>query len=169
MNKVSTISYGSVKEYATVPARLKRFREENPRASITPTPTVLDDGSMIISVLIVKDKATTDSAEATGSARYSAKELEGKKAYEKLETIATGRALSLLGYLNDGEIAGSEEMEEFEDYKENKLLEAIDAVKSATSRAEIQAIQASLVPSQQAQLNAHILDRVKELQHATAK
>ncbi len=167
MNRVDTIKYGNVAEYATVPARLKRFREENPRASVTPTPTLLEDGSMIISVHILKDRGKDDSAEATGSARYTAKELEGKKAYEKLETIATGRALSLLGYLNDGQIAGSEEMVEFENYKEDRLLEAIEAVKQADSKAEIAAIQASLAPSQQAQLNTHILERVKELQYAT--
>lgn len=167
MNKVSTIKYGSVAEYATVPARLKTFREANPRASITPTPTLLDDGSMIITVRIVKDVAENGSAEATGSARYTAEELKRTKAYEKLETIATGRALSLLGYLNNGEIASSEEMEEFESYKEDRLLEAIEAVKQADSKAEIASIQASLQPSQQAQLNTHILERVKELQNAT--
>lgn len=168
MNKVSTINYGSVAEYATVPARLKKFREDNPRASVVPTPTLMSDGSMIIAVKIVKDKKQEDSAEATGSARYTAKELESKKAYEKLETIATGRALSLLGYLNNGEIASTEEMLEFEDYKENNVLQAIEAVKTAKTREDLMAIQASLPASDQKQLNEHIRDRVKELQHATA-
>lgn len=169
MNKVSTIRYGSVAEYATVPARLKKFREDHPRASISTSPTFLDDGSCIFTATIVADQAEEASAKATGSARYTSSEISKAKAFEKLETIATGRALSLLGYLNNGDIASSEEMLEFEEYKENKVLDAIEAVKTAKDRSELMAIQASLPAEDQKQLNEHIRERVKELTHATAK
>ena len=38
----------------------------------------------------------------------------GEKAFEKLETIAVGRALAFAGYLASGEIASFEEMQEFD-------------------------------------------------------
>ena len=50
------------------------------------------------------DKTNEFSAEATGTARYSTKEMEKPKAFENSETISVGRALSFLGYMADGEI-----------------------------------------------------------------
>jgi hypothetical protein len=166
MSRVDTIRYGSVAEYATVPARLKKFRETHPRASITTVPTFLDDGSCVFVATIISDLSDESSARATGSARYTATEISKSKAFEKLETIATGRALSLLGFLNNGDIASSEEMLEFEQHKENRVLEAVEAVKRAKDRSELMAIQASLPAEDQKQLNDHIRNRVKELTSA---
>ena len=42
-----------------------------------------------------------------------------------METIAVGRALALLGYATDGEIASSEEMEEFLEQKKKKQDDAM--------------------------------------------
>lgn len=166
--RVDTIKYGGVAEYATVPARLKKFRETHPRASISTKPTFLEDGSCVFIATIVSDLSDEASARATGSARYTASEIAKPKAFEKLETIATGRALSLLGFLNNGEIASSEEMLEFELHKENRVLEAIEAVKTAKNRSELVAIQASLPADDQKQLNEHIRTRIKELTSAVA-
>jgi len=121
--KTKTISYGSVKEYATVPARLKEFREGNPNGLIETTPMPQPDGQMIFSTRILKDKSNLSSGEATG---HALGKITGTKAFEKLETISVGRALSLLGYMASGDIASSEEMEEFMEYQENKKQEAID-------------------------------------------
>lgn len=132
MSKVETIDYQG-KDYATVPARLKEFRQSNPRASISTEPMAQTDGSMIIRALIVTDRADESSAQSTGSARYSEKEMIAKKAYEKLETIAVGRALSLLGYLNNGDIASSEEMLEFEGFKAEKYETEIAEAKDVKS------------------------------------
>lgn len=129
MPRLDTIKYQG-NDYATVPVRLKEFREKNPRASIVTTPMPQADGSMIIQARVVVDKSDDASAESTGSARYSAKEMEQRKAYEKLETIATGRALGLLGYLNNGEVATTEEMAEFEGFKADKYAEEIERAKS---------------------------------------
>jgi len=71
----------------------------------------------------LKDKADPNSAEATG---HALGENKGQKAFEKLETIAVGRALALLGYAVDGEIASSEEMEEFLAYQAEKRREMIE-------------------------------------------
>ena len=52
------------------------------------------------------------------------------------ETIAVGRALALLGYASDGDIASSEEMEEFLQHKEDKLQELITETTEAIGNCE---------------------------------
>lgn len=125
MNKIkSGVKFGD-KDYALVPDRLKAFREANPRASIETEPMYQADGSLIFKATIITDLADSTSSRATGHARYSVEELKKPKAFEKLETVSSGRALAQLGYLNDGQIATSEEMEEFEAYQTEKLEQAI--------------------------------------------
>src|ERR1044072_2785517 len=108
-----SIKFGD-KDYSLVPERLKKMREENPRASIETEPTYNADGSVTFRATIIRDLADEHSARATGNARYTEIELKKPKAFEKLETVSVGRALANLGYLNDGQIATTEEMEEFE-------------------------------------------------------
>lgn len=126
MGSVKTTKIGGGADYALVPDRLKEFREANPRAKIETVPKWRDDGGLEFRAYIIKDKADENSADATGNAFYTSKEMTPKKSYEKLETIAVGRALALLGYLNNGKIATSEEMVEFEEYQNNKKFEAIE-------------------------------------------
>ena len=104
-------------DYAKVPTRLKAFREANPRASVETNPTFNEAGDIVFKATLIADQADENSARATG---HSFGKNTGAKAFEKLETIAVGRALSLLGYLNNGEVASSEEMEDFEQYQEEK-------------------------------------------------
>lgn len=118
-----SIKFGD-KDYALVPARLKKFREANPRASVDTEPTYNLDGSITFKATIIQDRANEYSATATGNARYDATELKKAKAFEKLETISVGRALANIGYLNDGQIATTEEMDEFNEYKEDKKVAA---------------------------------------------
>lgn len=113
--KTTKITGGA--DYAKVSDRLKVFRAENPRALIETTPLPQESGMMMFKARIVKDKADEFSAESTGHALQTK---TGTKDFEKLETIAVGRALALLGYAVDGEIASSEEMEEFENYKQTQ-------------------------------------------------
>jgi hypothetical protein len=61
------------------------------------------------------------------------------KLFEKQETIAVGRALALLGYASDGEIASSEEMEEFQAHKQEQLAEAVMEVTEAIGNCETEA------------------------------
>ena len=131
-------------DYALVPDRLKEFRESNPRAKITTTPTAMADGGFIFQAHILSDKSDDYSAEATGTAMYNVNEMKQKKAFEKLETISVGRALALLGYLNNGQVATSEEMVEFEDYKaakNNELIEnAISSINQAKTIEELKSV-----------------------------
>lgn len=123
--KKASMKFGE-KEYRFVPDRIKQFREENPRGDIDTNPTFHEDGSLTFKAIATRD-VTQPSARGSGTAHYSAEEMKPKKAFEKLETISVGRALSMLGYLNDGQVASTEEMEEFNDYKADLLAEAIQA------------------------------------------
>lgn len=144
--KIKTISLGKAGGmYAQVKDRLKEFRTDNPRGLIETTPMIQEDGQILFKARILKDKADLDSAEATGHA--IGKE-GGVKAFEKLETIAVGRALGLLGYASDGEIASSEEMEEFEIYKEEKkearIQEFTEQIEKSKTLVELQKVWASV-------------------------
>lgn len=127
-----SIKFGD-KDYALVPARLKKFREANPRASVDTEPTYNADGSVTFKATIIQDRASEYSATATGNARYSEAELKKAKAFEKLETISVGRALANIGYLNDGQIATTEEMEEFNEYKKDKVTTAVETINDCTT------------------------------------
>lgn len=115
MTKVKTISLQG-KEYAQVKDRLKEFRENCPNGKIE-TSFQMQGEQVAFKAYVLKDKSDSSSADATGHAIGPNK---GLKAFEKLETIAVGRALALLGYSTDGEIASSDEMEEFLSYQESK-------------------------------------------------
>lgn len=124
--------------YAKVSTRLKKFREDFPKSKIEPISLTHEDGTVEFTTYIWKDKADlmdlmksgiTDkevlrsSADSTGSAKKKLTNVE--KEYEKLETIATGRALAMMGYLGSGEIASFEEMEEFNTFKSDQRAESI--------------------------------------------
>lgn len=158
----ATHTFGD-KGYAGVPERLLEFRQDNPRASIETESTVNPDGSVTFKTIIVKDRSDEYSATATGTARYSELEMKKPKAFEKLETVSVGRALSLLGYLNNGQIATTEEMEEFESYRADKVESAIEQIKTAKGRDEFAKILAKLSVEQQKEVTPVIRERLKEL------
>ena len=155
-----SVKFGD-KEYREVPDRLKQFREENPRASIETEHSLLPDESMVFKATIVKDLSDPNSARATGTARYTKNELAKSKAFEKLETISCGRALSLLGYLNDGRVASTEEMLEYEGAQ---FEQALEDLKTATTRDEFKAIMAKAkTPEQKQQLTPLVQARIKQV------
>jgi len=123
--KVKTTTIGGGAQYAKVSDRIKAFRADNPRGSITTTPIPQEGGMVMFKTFILKDKADEYSAEATG---HALQVKAGQKDFEKLETISVGRALALLGYSADGDIASSDEMEEFEDFKKTQLEEKMEGV-----------------------------------------
>lgn len=143
MKKVETIDLKG-KAYATVPARIKEFREANPNGLIETKPEILEN-EIMFTARILKDKSNPASGEATG---HAIGKKQGDKAFEKLETIAVGRALALLGYMASGEIASSEEMEEFNEYKKRQkqeaILTAIETLDTCKSLSELKTIWASL-------------------------
>ena len=111
------------KDYAKVPTRIKEFREDCPNGLIETEPTFLPDWQILFKARILKDKENPNSAEGTG---HSIGKLSKDKAFEKLETIAIGRALAVLWYMASGEIASSEEMEEFIEYQKTKQQEELE-------------------------------------------
>lgn len=158
--KTETVNFKG-NEYALVPARLKEFRQDNPRALVETKPHIDNENNTVVfSTRIVKDKADENSAEATG---HSYGKLTEIKAFEKLETVSVGRALSLLGYLNNGQIASTEEMDEFEEFKNNKVVDAKKQIKKAKSKDEFASIMASLSGEQLREVTPLINTRIKEL------
>lgn len=121
-------------EYAKVPERIRLFREACPNGLIETTPTIQADGSIIFKARVLKDKADQSSGEGIG---HSFGKNDGDKAFEKLETIAVGRALAMLGYLASGEIASSEEMEDFYSYRNEKIEEAAGKLKACETIEEL--------------------------------
>lgn len=134
--KVNTIQLHN-NEYATVATRIKLFREDCPNGIINTSFSSGDDDVIVFTAKVTKDKANKDSATATGHA-YG--KLKGDKVFEKLETVAVGRALANLGYMAGGEIASSEEMEEFYIYQQQKKEEAVEELRSAQTIEELKEI-----------------------------
>ena len=141
--KTKTISLQG-KDYAQVKDRLKEFRQDCPNGSITTEPKI-ENGFIIFKAYIRKDKSDNNSADATGHAMG---ENKVAKAFEKLETIAVGRALALLGYAQDGDIASGEEMQEFIEYQENKkaeiIFEAQEKLNAVSSLDELKTVWSAL-------------------------
>lgn len=129
VRSTKTTKIGGDADYAKVPDRLKLFREDCPNGLIETSPEIKEDGTIIFTARILKDKSKPESGEATGHS-YG-KPGNAVKAFEKLETIAVGRALALLGYLASGEIASSEEMDDFLAYKNQKVADAIGLLADA--------------------------------------
>ncbi len=161
-----SIKFGD-KDYELVPDRLKKMRESNPRASVETEPTYNADNSITFKATIIKDLSDEYSARATGSARYTELELKKPKAFEKLETVSVGRALAMLGYLNDGQIASTEEMQDFEMFKLEKVEQAIQDIGKAEKRGDFETIMSSLSADQQKQVTPIIKERMKELKNAS--
>lgn len=132
--KMLTIDYAKVKD------RLLAFWEDNPKGAIETSP-VPYEGKTMFKCSVIKDQSDQYSQKATGHALEGD---QGEKSFEKLETIAVGRALALLGYAVTGEIASSEEMEKFYAYKAEKKEEAMTAMRAATTLDELKKIYLNL-------------------------
>lgn len=129
MAKVKTISLQG-KDYARVADRVLEFRKDCPKGIIETSFTQLPDGQMVLKAVVTKEEGVFATGQSMGK-------VAGVKGFEKLESIAVGRALAFLGYAASGEIASSEEMQEFIDYQETKKQEAIDELESCESLDEL--------------------------------
>lgn len=109
-------------DHAKVKDRLKAFWEENPTGKIETSSSMMGE-NVVFKTFILADKGNPASREATG---HALGKLGNDKDYEKLETISVGRALALLGYATDGEIASLEEMEDYIKYKKEMAQREID-------------------------------------------
>ncbi len=151
MRKTETMKLGSA-DYSKVKTRIKEFRQDCPNGDIVTEPTITET-HIIFKAYILKDKSNPASASATGHSmgEINKTDKSGKtaeKVFEKQESIAVGRALALLGYGADGEIASSEEMEVFLEHKQEQLAEAImevtEAIGNCTTLTELQSYWSSL-------------------------
>lgn len=175
--KVTTMQLGQGIEYAKVADRLKEFRSDNPHGKTETVSEIAADGSTIFTVYIWKNKdellgtmklgiTEPEALRATADANGSAKGQVGtkEKDYEKLETVALGRALAMLGYLSSGEIASSEEMEEFHAFKakqvEEALKDAAGSLESAKTLDELRARFMALSAEQKIELS-QLKDKLK--------
>lgn len=154
--KASTTKIGTA-DYAKVAERLKLFREDNPHGKQESAYEVDVDGSLVFTVWLWKNKedllelmkagitdkdALRSSADANGNAKGA---VAGKeKDFEKLESIALGRALANLGYLASGEIASFEEVEEFNRYKKEQqelaVADTIERMKDAKTIEDVRKV-----------------------------
>lgn len=96
--------------YAKVAARVAEFHLANDNGSIR-TQDNLVGQTVFWKATVVPDVKNPERIFNGGS---SGKVMD-EKSYEKLETIAVGRALAFAGYLSDGEIASLEEMAKYEE------------------------------------------------------
>lgn len=136
---VKTVAIKGNVQYAKVATRIVEFRGKNPRGKIHTEHEMIDDDTFEFRAYVWKDSTelikmlasgisidiAKFSCDANGSATAKATKVEQDKGFEKQETIAVGRALAMLGYATDGNVASDEEMEEFENFKKNKAAEAI--------------------------------------------
>ena len=187
--QLKTTKIGSA-DYAKVSERLKQFRADRPDGKTEQLSIKHDDGTTEFVCYIWKDKkdlldlmkaGVTDrevlrsSADANGHARGKVGEKD--KDFEKLESIALGRALAMMGYLASGEIASFEEMENYYEDKEAErkqyvqeqieLFEAantMDALKelwSQTSKTEPAIVAAKDKRKAELEAQAEKVDKIK--------
>ena len=177
--RIKTVKIGGGIDYAKVADRIKFFWEENPNGKIdTEREDISENKVRFIARIwrdskVILDLATvgTDinivklTANATASADAAKK---GDKENEKLETVAVGRALAMLGYLASGEVASREEMEQFEAYKadlfKDEINKTIEEMKKAKTIDELRKLYVSL--SAELRTNQEILnvkDKLKQV------
>ena len=162
-----TVKLSGNADYAKVAERLKLFRQDNPRSKQESAYEVDVDGTIVFTAWLWKDKSELielmkagvndkdilrTSADANGTAKSNVAIARGnnrvskEKEFEKVESIALGRALANLGYLASGEIASSEEMEEFEKYKVTQTAEKVEkAVKELMATKTLDALKAKFL------------------------
>ncbi len=118
MNKtIETINLQG-KQYAPVKWRLQAFKIDFPKSKIV-TSYEFKDGFAIFSATLYPK---FDEVHTMGNWHAFGK-LDKQKAFEKLETIAIGRALWIAGYSSDWEIASFDEMQEY--LNSNSIIEKL--------------------------------------------
>lgn len=147
------------KDYAQVSARVAEFHKLWKNGSIS-TEYEFKEGYAIFKAKLVID-VKNESRVFTGT---SLGKTNGIKAFEKLETIAVGRALAFAGFLSDGEIASSEEMAK---YEESPVVVESDAVIARLNQLktlqELKKVWLELTPDERANPEVFAAkDRIKE-------
>jgi len=98
------------KDYIQVDERLKYFNAEHPNGRVVTEPT-FNENTVYFKAMVTPDLENMDRV-FTG---HSFGVLGKEKALERLETVAVGRALAMMGIGLVGGIASADEMEKFKD------------------------------------------------------
>lgn len=121
--KLKTIKL-SGKEYAQVAERLRAIHENHKNFDIDTQYEVTEGGAAVFTATLrIRDKVENASITYKG---HSYGKLGAAKAFEKLETIAVGRALAFAGYHADGEIASADEMQDYDNAIDQEVI--VDAI-----------------------------------------
>lgn len=99
------------KQYAPVSERIKAFHEAVNQDSDYQMPSILTEVHFADGWVWFKATISYARGEYTG---HALGKVDAEKAFEKLETVAVGRALANAGFAVDGEIASLDEMERFQ-------------------------------------------------------
>jgi len=144
---IETISLKG-KDYAKVSSRIKALHEQYDDARIA-TDYEFQECCAICKATITPEVNDNPDRCFTG---HSMGKTNGEKAFEKLESVAVGRALANAGFLASGEIATAEEMQKFQDSSktsdnsddnslsedvENRAKKAIDKAKDMNSLRDV--------------------------------
>lgn len=133
-------------DYAKVSARVAEFNLTHTNGSIR-TQYTNENGWTLFRATIIPDVKIPERY-FTGT---SLGKLGSEKALEKLETIAVGRALAFAGFLSDGEIASSEEMDKYQEtitlLEEEEVIDASTQLESAHDFEELKKIWKSFPQS----------------------
>lgn len=144
VNKVRTIKLNGNIEYAKVSARISEFHKLHPNGSIR-NAREFKDGWAIFDSTVVLDVKNLDRT-FNGS---SMGKVGAQKAFEKLETIAVGRALAFAGFLSDGEIASLEEMAKYEESViQVNVEDAVTKLQKSKSLDDLKSIWMALTPAE---------------------
>lgn len=146
MTKRKTIKL-SGKDYVQVAERIRAIHSERKDTiDVETTYFITENGNVVftatLSVEVVNANKSLTSRKFTA---HSFGKLGGAKAFEKLETVAVGRALAFAGYHGDGDIASADEMESFEQEIDYEKIEAAQvALNEAKTLDELQKVYQKL-------------------------
>lgn len=143
--KTIKIKQGSVEiDYAKVSARIAEMHKAHKDASIKTSFDFKEGWAIIVATFTPDTKKPERVFTGTSMGKVGA-----IKAFEKLETIAVGRALAFAGFLSDGEIASSEEMANYFDKQtEVNTEEAVKTLTTAKTLPELQQAWLSLTEAE---------------------
>jgi hypothetical protein len=141
MTKRKTITLQG-KNYVQVAERIRAIHAERKDAFTIGTTYELTAAGNIVFTATLTIKTKDGELSFTG---HSFGKLGGAKAFEKLETVAVGRALAFAGYHGDGDIASADEMESFEQEVDYEKIEVAQlAIADATTIEELQKVYQKL-------------------------
>ena len=117
------------KDYIGVHTRVENYHKDH-----TDKASILTEFRVDWSIVSFKATVTTNKWVFNWSSFGT---IDKEKAFEKLETVAVGRALAFAWYEIKSWIASSEEMEIFESNNKRSLLDIINDMKSAKTQEDI--------------------------------